>query len=129
MARKSMKKDAYWHSLAKMCISHGLKPAQVGKVVKEAFPETDINGRHIGAYKRRLVMDEEVEVPVRPTSTLNELIGLAESMVTDEDKFAYTCSIGSTKRSLKCFEYKLTAEAEDDNQMENIDKWVNTLST
>ena len=129
MAVKRAKKDAYWHSLAKMCISHGLKPAQVGKVVKEAFPETDINGRHIGAFKRRLVMDEEVEIPVRPTSTLNELMSIANGLVTDEDRFAYTCSIGSTKRSLKCFEYKLTAEAEDDNQMENIDKWVNTLST
>ena len=129
MAVKRAKKDAYWHSLAKMCISHGLKPAQVGKVVKEAFPETDINGRHIGAYKRRLVMDEEVEIPVRPTTSLNELINIADGLVTDEDRFAYTCSIGSTKRSLKCFEYKLTAEAEDDNQMENIDKWVNTLST
>jgi len=129
MAVKRAKKDAYWHSLAKMCISHGLKPAQVGKVVKEAFPETDINGRHIGAYKRRLVMDEEVEIPVRPTSTLNELMSIAIETVSDEDMFAYTCSIGSTKRSLKCFEYKLTAEAEDDNQMENIDKWVNTLST
>ena len=129
MAVKRVKKDAYWHSLAKLCISHGFKPAQVGKVVKEAFPETDINGRHIGAYKRRLVMDEEVEIPVRPTSTLNELIGMAEDMVTDEDRFTYTCSIGSTKRSLKCFEYKLTAEAEDENQMEDIDKWVNTLST
>ena len=129
MAVKRAKKDAYWHSLAKMCISHGLKPAQVGKVVKEAFPETDINGRHIGAYKRRLVMDGEVEIPVRPTTSLNELISIADGLVTDEDRFAYTCSIGSTKRSLKCFEYKLTAEAEDDNQMENIDKWVNTLST
>ena len=129
MAVKRAKKDAYWHSLAKMCISHGLKPAQVGKVIKEAFPETDINGRHIGAYKRRLVMDEEVEIPVRPTTSLNELISIADGLVTDEDRFAYTCSIGSTKRSLKCFEYKLTAEAEDDNQMENIDKWVNTLST
>ena len=129
MVRRSMKKDAYWHSLAKMCISHGLKPAQVGKVIKEAFPETDINGRHIGAYKRRLVTDEEIEIPVRPTSTLNELMSIAIETVSDEDMFAYTCSIGSTKRSLKCFEYKLTAEAEDDNQMENIDKWVNTLYT
>ena len=129
MAVKRAKKDAYWHSLAKMCISHGLKPAQVGKVVKEAFPETDINGRHIGAYKRRLVMDEEVEIPVRPTTSLNELISIADGLVTDEDRFAYTCSIGSTKRRRKCCEYKLTAEAEDDNQMENIDKWVNTLST
>ena len=129
MARKSIKKDAYWHSLAKLCISHGFKPAQVGKVVKEAFPETDINGRHIGAYKRRLVDEGEIEIPVRPTSTLNEMMSMVLELVTDEDRFAYTCSIGSTKRSLKCFEYKLTAEAEDDNQMENIEEWVNTLST
>ena len=129
MVRRSMKKDAYWHNIARVCISHGFKPAQIGKVVKEAFPETEINGRHIGAYKRRLVMDEEIEIPTRPTSTLNEMISIANSLKTDEDDFAYTCSIGCTKRSLKCFEYKLTAEAEDENQMEDIDKWVNTLST
>jgi len=129
MARKSIKKDAYWHSIAKLCISHGMKPAQVGKVVKEAFPETEINGRHIGAYKRRLVEEGEIEIPVRPTKTLNELMSIALGLVTDEDRFTYTCSIGSTKRSLKCFEYKLTAQAEDKDEMENINKWVNTLST
>ena len=128
MAVKRIKKDAYWHSIAKTCISHGMKPAQVGKVVKEAFPETDINGRHIGAYKRRLVDEGEIEIPVRPTKTLNELMSIALGLVTDEDRFTYTCSIGSTKRSLKCFEYKLTAEAEDDNQMENIEGWIKNLT-
>ena len=129
MAVKRAKKDAYWHSIAALCLSHGMKPAQVGKVVREAFPETDINGRHIGAYKRRLVDEGEIEIPVHPTSTLNEMMSMVLELITDEDRFAYTCSIGSTKRSLKCFEYKLTAEAEDDNQMENIEEWVNTLST
>ena len=129
MAGKSRKKDAYWHSIAKVCLSHGMKPAQVGKVVKDAFPETEINGRHIGAYKRRLVVDGEIEIPVRPTSTLNEMMGMSADFISEEDRFAYTCSVGSTKRSLKCFEYKLTAEAEDVNELENIDKWVNTLST
>jgi hypothetical protein len=129
MAVKRAKKDAYWHSIASLCLSHGMKPAQVGKVVREAFPETDINGRHIGAYKRRLVDEGEIEIPVRPTSTLNEMMSMVLELITDEDRFAYTCSIGSTKRSLKCFEYKLTAEAEDTNQMEDIEEWVNTLST
>jgi hypothetical protein len=57
------------------------------------------------------------------------MMSMVLELITDEDRFAYTCSIGSTKRSLKCFEYKLTAEAEDTNQMEDIEEWVNTLST
>ena len=67
-------------------------------------------------------------IPVRPTMTLQEMMGMVHGLVTDEDKFAYTCSIGSTKRSLKCFEYKLTAEIEDKNEMENIEEWISTLS-
>ena len=59
--------------------------------------------------------------------TVQELMGIVHGLVTDEDRFTYNCSIGSTKRSLKCFEYKLTAELEDKNEMENIDEWVSTL--
>lgn len=125
--RRSMKKDAYWHNIAKMCISHGMKPAQVGRLVKEVFPETEINGRHIGAFKRRLVDEEAVEIPASPTSTVQELMGIVKDLVTDEDEFTYNCSIGSTKRSLKCFEYKLTAEIEDKDEMDNIETWIETL--
>ena len=122
-----MKKDAYWHNIAKMCISHGMKPAQVGRLVKEVFPETEINGRHIGAFKRRLVDEDAVEIPASPTSTVQELMGIVKDLVTDEDEFTYKCSIGSTKRSLKCFEYKLTAELEDKDEMDNIERWIETL--
>ena len=125
--RRSMKKDAYWHNIAKMCISHGMKPAQVGRLVKEVFPETEINGRHIGAFKRRLVDEDAVEIPASPTSTVQELMGIVKDLVTDEDEFTYNCSIGSTKRSLKCFEYKLTAELEDKDEMDNIERWIETL--
>ena len=35
MARKGIKKDAYWHNIAKLGISSGFKPAQIGRLVKE----------------------------------------------------------------------------------------------
>lgn len=125
--RKGIKKDAYWHNIAKLGICSGLKPAQVGRLIKEVFPETEVNGRHIGAYKRRL-SDEGIIIPVRPTTSVQELMGMIHGLVTDEDKFTYNCSIGSTKRSLKCFEYKLTAELKDENNMENIEEWIETLN-
>ena len=59
----SRKKHTYWHQLAKLLILNGYKPAQSAKVLKEVFPETDINGRHIGAYKRRLIKEEDIIVP------------------------------------------------------------------
>ena len=127
MARKGIKKDAYWHNIAKLGITSGFKPAQVGRMVKECFPETEINGRHIGAYKRRLTEESQVEIPVRPTTTLQEMLSMVNGLVTDDDFFTYTCSIGSTKRSLKCFEYKLTAELQDKDNMENIEEWISTL--
>lgn len=126
--RKGIKKDAYWHNIAKLGISSGLKPAQIGKLVKEVFPDTDVNGRHIGAYKRRLVDENTLVIPTRPTTTVQELMLIVHGLVTDEDRFTYNCSIGSTKRSLKCFEYKLTAELKDKDNMENIDGWINTLN-
>jgi hypothetical protein len=98
------------------------------KCLKEVFPLTDINGRHIGAYKRRLVDEGHIEKgPMKATTNINAAIAVSRELVSIEDKFVYDCSIGSAKRSLKCFEYKLTAEIVE--HTEEIDTWVNGLST
>ena len=123
----SRKKDAYWHKIALVMIEHGLKPAQMGKVLKEIFPETEVNGRHIGAYKRRLTTEGMV-IPARPTISLNEMMDIANGLVDDEDRFIYNCSVGSIKRSLKCFEFKMTAEKEVVDNKEEIDIWVSGLN-
>ena len=123
---KSRKKDAYWHKITRQMIEYGLKPAQIGKVLKEVFPDTEVNGRHIGAYKRRLTT-EGVEIAVRPTISLNEAMDIASGLVSDEDRFIYNCSVGSIKRSLKCFEFKMTKQAEVVDNMEEIDIWVSGL--
>ena len=121
-----VKKDAYWHNIARVYLSQGMKPAQVMKCIKEVFPLTAINGRHIGAYKRRLVDEGVVDPKQKLTANLNEAMSIADDIVNDEDRFVYDCSIGSAKRSLKCFEYKLTEEIVE--HTEEIDIWVNGLS-
>ena len=123
----SRKKDAYWHKITRQMIEYGLKPAQIGKVLKEVFPDTEVNGRHIGAYKRRLTT-EGVEIAVRPTMSLNEAMDIVHGLVNEEDKFIYNCSVGSIKRSLKCFEFKMTAEKEVVDNKEEIDIWVSGLN-
>ena len=121
------KKDAYWHRITRHMIGYGLKPAQIGKVLKEVFPETEVNGRHIGAYKRRLT-PEGIDIAVHPTISLNEAMNIASGLVNDEDRFVYNCSVGSIKRSLKCFEFKMTKEAEVIDRQEEIDIWVSGLN-
>ena len=125
---KSRKKDAYWHTITQGLIERGLKPAQIGKVLREIFPETEINGRHIGAYKRRLTQ-EGIEVPNKATISMNEANDIGRGLVSDEDRFIYNCSVGSIKRSLKCFEFKMITEAEAVETLEDIDIWINTIAT
>ena len=125
---KSRKKDAYWHRISRVMIEKGFKPAQIGKILKEIFPDTEVNGRHIGAYKRRLVQ-EGVEVAERPTISINEASDIAYDLMNDEDMFIYHCSIGSIKRSLKCFEFKMINEAKEVEIQEDIDIWVKDITT
>lgn len=125
---KDMKvfKDTYWHNLARVMIEYGFKPAQINKILHSVFPETDVNGRHIGAFKRRLSDKEGMIIPKKATISVNEAISIAPGLVSKDDAFVYNCNIGSTKRSLKCFEYILTEEQKD--ELEDIDVWVSGIN-
>ena len=121
----SRKKDTYWHEIAALCLQAGQPPSKESQVVKHVFPKTEVNGRHIGAYKRRLIDAGVIEKNIPTVGSVGELIQLADGLVSTEDKFVYDCYVGSIKRSLKCFEYKMTrAEVDDINE---IDIWIETI--
>ena len=122
--RKSKKKATYWHQLAGFCILQGMKPAQIAKVLKELFPQTDVTGRHIGAYKRRMVQEGAI-IPDRTIMSLNDMMYMAKDLVSAEDKFVYDCTINSQIPSLKCFEYKLTAEEKD--ELDEVERWIERM--
>ena len=121
----SRKKDTYWHEIAALCLQAGQPPSKVSQVVKHVFPKTEVNGRHIGAYKRRLIDAGVIEKSVPTVGSVGELIQLADSMISVEDRFIYDCYVGSIKRSLKCFEYKMTRDEVDD--INEIDTWIETI--
>ena len=72
----SRKKDTYWHTIAKLSIQYGFKPAQVAKILKAVFPQTEVTGRHVGAYKRRLTTEGSLSQSDIPTISLVSLIHL-----------------------------------------------------
>jgi len=125
MPKVKKRKHTYWHQLAKLLIINGYKPAQCAKILKSVFPETEVNGRHIGAYKRRLLQDEDLLIPDRATMPLNQMTEMAHGMVSTEDLFIYKCVVGSAKRSLKCFEFKFRAEYKD--LVDEVDQWITRL--
>ncbi len=122
----SRKKDTYWHEIAALCLQAGQPPSKVAKVIQHCFPKTDVNGRHIGAYKRRLIDAGVIDKNVPTVGSIGELIQLADNLVSAEDRFVYDCWVGSIRRSLKCFEYKLT-EAQVD-ELDEIDIWIEKLN-
>ena len=125
MPRVQKRKHTYWHQLAKLLIMNGYKPAQCAKILKSVFPDTEVNGRHIGAYKRRLIQDEDILIPNKPSMTMNQMTEMAHGLVSTEDLFIYKCVIGSAKRSLKCFEFKFRAE--DKDLVGEVDEWITRL--
>jgi len=122
----SRKKDTYWHEIAALCLQAEQPPSKVAKVIQHCFPKTDVNGRHIGAYKRRLIDAGVIDKHAPTVGSIGELIQLADQLVSAEDRFVYDCWVGSIRRSLKCFEYKLT-EAEV-NELDEIDIWIEKLN-
>ena len=125
MPRVQKRKHTYWHQLAKLLIINGYKPAQCAKILKSVFPDTEVNGRHIGAYKRRLLQDEDILIPNKPSMTINQMTEMAHGLVSTEDLFIYKCVVGSAKRSLKCFEFKFRAE--DKDLVSEVDEWITRL--
>ena len=125
MPKVQKRKHTYWHQLAKLLILNGYKPAQCAKILKSVFPDTEVNGRHIGAYKRRLLQDEDILIPDRATMPINQMTEMAHGMVSNEDLFIYKCVVGSAKRSLKCFEFKFRAE--DKDLVSEVDAWITKI--
>ena len=122
----SRKKDTYWHEIAHLCLQAGQPPSKVAKVVQHCFPKTDVNGRHIGAYKRRLIDAGVIDKHAPTVGSVGELIQLADQLVSAEDRFVYDCWVGSIRRSLKCFEYKMTLDEVD--ELDEIDIWIEKLN-
>lgn len=124
------KKDLYWHKTAEVCITHNFKPAMTAKIVKAIFPQAEVNGRHIGAYKRRLITEGMIDIEEfdnRGKMTSIEMTEYCRSILSPEDTFIYTASVGSVKRSLKCFEFKLTAEADSNAELDKVDIWLSKI--
>ena len=125
MARAKIRKHMYWHEPAKVLLENGLMPKYVAQAIKHVYPEADITGRHVGAYKRRLITDGMLEKDLPKTITPNEAPTLLEGLVGEDDKFIYRCTVGSAKRSLKCFEYKMTGEIVDHTEI--VDAWITQI--
>ena len=118
-------KHTYWHQLAKTLLMSGFKPAMCSHILKEVFPETEVNGRHIGAYKRRLIKEEDILIPNKPTMGKNAAVRLMEQLVSTEDRFIYDCSVGSAKRTLECYQFKFIAEEVD--EVKEVEKWITDI--
>ena len=119
------RKHTYWYQLAKIMLGFGFKPTMVGHILKDVFPETEVNGRHVGAYKRRLIQDDELTVPEKATMSRNEASQLAPELVSTEDMFIYKCTVGSAKKSLECFQFKF--KAEDVSAVEEVEEWITAI--
>ena len=122
MARAKVRKHLYWHKIAKVLLEHGLMPKHVAEAIKRVYPLAEVTGRHVGAYKRRLINEGVVEKDTPRTGSEAELIQMAHEVVSDEDKFVYDCSVASKVRTLKCFEYKMTQATID--IVDDCDEWI-----
>ena len=126
MARAKVRKNLYWHKLAKVLLEHGLMPMHGAESIKRVYPLAEVTGRHVGAYKRRLINDNMLEKNLPKTISPNEGFAMIEGLVGEDDRFIYNCAVGSAKRTLKCFEYKLTHEVID--HTEAIDMWLDVIN-
>ena len=126
MVRAKIRKTMYWHKIAQVLLEHGLMPKDIGSIMKSIYPQAEINGRHIGAYKRRLIDDGIIEKGLPKIITPNEGMRMAEGLIGADAQFIYDCVVGSRKRTLKCFEYKMTQEIVDHD--DEIEAWLGKIN-
>ena len=138
MVRAKIRKVMYWHKIAQVLLEHGLMPSEIGSIMRSIYPQAEINGRHIGAYKRRLIDDGIwnydkphhllgiIEKGLPKIITPNEGMRMAEGLIGADDEFIYSCVVGSHKRTLKCFEYKMTQEIVDHE--DEIEAWLGKIN-
>jgi hypothetical protein len=121
------KKDTFWHSTALFGIEHGFKPAQIVQIVKSIFPHTNITGRNIGAYRRRLLHENTISKLDRqnkPNIPIKEMVRIISDSISLEDKFVHRCNINNRTQIMKKLENKLNQEAEISDK---LDIWIRQL--
>ena len=125
MVKRRAKKSMYWHQSAKVLLEHGLTPSEVANAIKTVFPHAIVTGRHVCAFKRRLISDEMLTKNLPKTINMQEAYSMVKGLISEEDKFIYQCTVGSSKRTLKCFEYKLTQQEIEPKK--DIEQWLINL--
>ena len=119
-----VKKDLYWHPIAKELILSGTAYRIITPILNEIFPDCGITGRQLGAYKRRLRSENE-EIPKKSKVNKQEANIIAQNATTEEDLFIYKCARGSLIAKLEV--YKMTQET--DKNIETLDdEWLGHLN-
>jgi|TARA_Y100000310_G_scaffold138445_1_gene137435 hypothetical protein len=121
-----VKKDLYWHSIAKALILYGAPYRVITPILDEIFPDCGVTGRQLGAFKRRL-RNENEEIPKATKGNKQEANIIAKNATTEEDLFIYKCSRGSLITQLEVYHYKMTQKTDTD--IETLDdEWLGNLN-
>jgi len=121
-----VKKDLYWHPIAKELIISGATYRVITPILNEIFPDCGVTGRQLGAFKRRL-RSENVEIPKATKGNKQEANIIAQNAITEEDLFIYKCARGSLIAKLEVYHYKMTQET--DKNIETLDdEWLGHLN-
>jgi hypothetical protein len=121
-----VKKDLYWHPIAKELILSGTAYRIITPILNEIFPDCGVTGRQLGAFKRRL-RSEDMEIPTTKKINKQEASIIAENATTEEDLFIYRCARGSLITQLEVYHYKMTQKTDTD--IETLDdEWLGNLN-
>ena len=121
-----VKKDLYWHPIAKELILFGCSYRVITPILNEIFPDCGVTGRQLGAFKRRL-RSENVDIPTPSKVNKQEANVIAQNATTEEDLFIYKCARGSLIAKLEVYHYKMTQET--DKNIETLDdEWLGHLN-